>query len=169
MKIKNVPFIFSLVIYGMYKLLSYYSGEPLLSLLIFVIPLLLLLLNFILRKSLYYKSWFLSTMNFLLAKKTKVFTSEIPQELLFKKLLSVVEESEFKLLDSDSETKEILVATGVNFLTWGENIYVEFKQVKEELVEVKVTSVTIFGSHSFNRNEGNYQSFYNAFEESLTI
>lgn len=169
MKLQKVPLIFSLAIYGGYKLLSYYSGKPLVSLLIFAIPILFLLINFLLRKKLRYKPWFLNTLNFLLAKKTKVFTSEIPEELLFQKLLNVVEESEFKLLDADLNTKNILVATGVNFLTWGENIYIEIKPVESEIVEVKVVSVTIFGSHSFNRNTANYQSFYNAFEESLTI
>jgi len=124
--------------------------------------------SLILRKKLAFKSWILSKMNFLMAKEVTIFTSEIPKDLLFEKLLEVIEESDFDFADSNKETFEIVATTFPNFFTWGENMYIEISVDKNEMSEIKFTSATIFG-YSWKRNRKNTNKFFQLFEESLTI
>ena len=165
---KNIPFIFSIVIFGIYKGLSYLTGDPLLSSLVLLIPIGLLIFNLLVRKQLKFKKWFLSSYNFFLERKETVSNSEIPQDLLFEKLLEVVENSEFKMADQNAENFQILATTSPNFWTWGENIYIEILKT-DSGSQINVTSITIFGTFSWKRNESNFEEFYSSFEKSLTI
>lgn len=169
MKKIKFPFIISLVFYSIYKLLKHLTDEPILSLLIFTIPIILLFINLILRRRIKYKYWFLSKLNFYLDKESTVITSNIPLDLLYQKVILVINESNFKLIDSIINKHQILASTSANFWTWGENIYVEVIRKNDTLTEIKITSATIFGSYSWNRNEKNHQHFCQLFEQSLTI
>ena len=124
--------------------------------------------SLILRKKLVFKSWILSKMNFLMAKEVTIFKSEISKDLLFGKLLEVIEESDFDLADSNKDTFEIVATTFPNFYTWGENMYVEITEIENNMSEIKFTSATIFG-YSWKRNKKNTDKFFQLFEESLTI
>ena len=128
----------------------------------------MLIVSLSLRKKLYFKSWILSKMNFLMAKEVTIFTSEIPKDLLFEKLLEVIEESDFDFADSNKDTFEIVATTFPNFFTWGENMYIEISSSENEISEIKFTSATIFG-YSWKRNKKNTNKFFQLFEESLTI
>jgi len=169
MKKINLPFLLSLILYLIYKLVSHLTGEPIFSLSIFIIPITFLIVNLILRKRIQFKSWFLSKLNIFLDKEESVITSDIPPDLLYEKVLLVIDESKFKLIDSITEKFQILTSTSPNFWTWGENIYVEIIEKNNTISEIKITSVTIFGSYSWNRNKKNHQHFCKLFEQSLTI
>ena len=129
---------------------------------------LLLVLSLVFRKKLYFKRWILSKMNFLLGKEVRVDKSDISPDLLFDKVLEVIEESDFELADIDRKNFQLLATTFPNFLTWGENMYVEIKEIENNQSEIKFISATIFG-YSWNKNKKNTAKFFQLFEESLTI
>ena len=165
----KTPLLLSLVFFLVYRLTSYLTGEVWLSLLVFTPLIGLLIMNLFLRKSLRYKSWFLSSINLLLETKTYNSEIELSADLLFEKLLEVIEDSEFKLLDTDKDNLEILCGTSANFWTWGENIYIKLYETEEATTSVQFVSTTLFGRRSWNRNEKNHESFIASFEASLTI
>lgn len=164
----KTPLLLTAICFAIYRLTSYLTGEVWLSLLIFLIPIGFLLLNLILRKRLSYKNWFLSPVNILLERNTQTFQSEIGADLLYDKLLEVIEDSQFTLLDTNKNTLSILCGTSANFWTWGENIYIHLDE-SNEVSNVTFTSVTLFGNTSWNRNQKNFESFVESFETSLTI
>lgn len=169
MKKINPPFILSLIFYIIYKTTSHLSDDPILSLLIFIVPITFLITNLILRKRIKFKSWFLSKLNIFLDKETFIITSDIPSSLLYQKVLLIIDESKFNRIDSITEKLQILASTSPNFWTWGENIYIEITQKDNSTSEIKITSITIFGSYSWNRNNKNHQVFCQLLEQSLTI
>jgi hypothetical protein len=162
----KAPLILSLLTYGLYRLSLLYTESHFISLLVLLIPVGLLAINFLIRGKLKYRNWFMSKRNILLDREEWDFHSDIEADLLFEKIKSVVNSSSFKLLDEDKEERIILASTSVSFFSWGENIYIE---IHPEIEQVVVTSVTIFGSYSWNRNRGNYDDFFQSFEASLTI
>lgn len=162
------PFFITITVIVLYKLIGYFTGMPLLGLLVLCVPISLLIVNMLLRKKLKYAFWFLSDYNIFLEKKKAAFESEISKELLFEKLLEVVNDSKFKLEDIDKENFQLLISTSPNALTWGENMYIKITTVKTVSV-VTMTSVSVFGSYSWNRNDQHHKEFQVSFEESLTI
>ncbi len=163
----RIPLFTSLVFYGLYKAIAYFTGDPWLPLLIFCMPILLLILNFQLRKKLKYKGWFTNN-NPLFAESESTFDSNIEQELLYDKLLEVIEDSSFELRDENRAKGELLISTPLNLLTWGENIYIQIESTHKGS-KVHFNSVTIFGNSSWSRNDRNYEEFYENFEQSLII
>ncbi len=166
---KRIPFLLGIAFYLIYKLIAYLTGEVWLPLLVFLIPVGILVLSFVWRKSLKRKSWFLSPVNFLFERDHYSFQSDISNDLLFDKLIEVVEDSEFKLFDSDRDKRSILCGSYLNFWTWGENIYITLEEKEGEGTTIRFTSCTLYGNVSWNRNEKNYQTFITSFEESLII
>lgn len=166
---KNYTLFLSLLFFVFYKIVAYYSGEKWLSLFVFLPLILLLIVNLFLRKKLRYKNWFLSSLNIFLDRKTEVVKLEFTSDLLFEKLLEVIEESSFNLLDISHEKLQIACGTNPNFKTWGENIYIQLYRIEEDTTKVEFISTTIFGGSSLNRNEKNFEKFMQSFEESLTI
>lgn len=165
----KIPLLFTLIFFVLYKVISHYSNEPWLSLLIFTIPIGLLIVNLLIRKKLNNKHWFLSSINFLLERKSYTTRSDISADLLFYKLIELIEHSEFQLFDKDEERLSILCGTSTNFLTWGENIYIQLEAQNDHSTTIEFVSTTLFGSSSWKRNQNNYAAFIASFEESLTI
>ncbi|MFT5601749.1 MAG: hypothetical protein ACI9N1_001997 [Flavobacteriales bacterium] len=164
----KIPLILTVFTYLGYRLLIYLTGAYFLSLLLFIIPVALLVTNLLLRKKLKYRNWFLNKTNLLNDKMIRNSNSNISSELLFEKLKEVIQESNFKLLETDSNSLMILASTSPNFWTWGENIYINILPDTENS-KITLTSVTIFGSYAWSRNKSNHEQFYHSFEESLTI
>lgn len=164
----KIPFLVGLLSFAVYRLTLYLTGNTWFSLLIFLIPIGLLLVSFLFRKSLNYSNWFLSPMNVLLDRTSHSTDSDISADLLYEKLLEVVNDSHFILLDKDSSTLRILMGTSVNFWTWGENIYIQLEPTQTGTV-IHFTSVTLFGNTSWKRNDKHFESFIDSFESSLTI
>jgi hypothetical protein len=166
---KNYTLFLSLFFLIFYKLIAYYSGEKWLSLFVFLPLILLLIINLFLRKKLRYKNWFLSSLNIFLDRKTEIVKLDFTSDLLFEKLLEVIEESSFKILDISHEKLQIVCGTNPNLKTWGENIYIQLHQIEEDSTNVEFISTTIFGGNSLKRNDKNFEKFMQSFEESLTI
>ncbi|MGB0915264.1 MAG: hypothetical protein ACPGVI_04285 [Crocinitomicaceae bacterium] len=97
------------------------------------------------------------------------FTSDLTPSLLFDKIKEEVEASTFKLYDYNIENKELLAGNAIGIRTWGENLYIEISPINDNESKVKLSSVTVFGLFSWNKNAENIQKFHNDFEESLTI
>lgn len=165
----KVPLLFTLIFLVLYRLISHYTGKIWLPLLVFVIPVGLLIVNLMIRKSLRYKTWFLSSLNLLLERKSYSTKSQISADLLFDKIIEVIQESEFQLLDTDKDSLRILCGTSTNFLTWGENIYIQIETNEDGTTSIQFVSTTLFGGSSWKRNQNNYESFIASFEDSLTI
>lgn len=164
----KIPLLFSILCFIIYRILFYSTGSIWLSLLIFLLPIGFLIFNFIVRNRLSFSPWFLSPRNFFLARTTHNSESELDSELLYAKLLEVIEDSDFKLLDTYEAKFQILLGTSVNFWTWGENIYIQVVPAPDGSV-IQFTSVTLYGTTSWKRNDNNFQAFIQSFEESLTI
>ncbi|MGV3631821.1 MAG: hypothetical protein ACO1O6_11480 [Bacteroidota bacterium] len=120
------------------------------------------------RRRIKYKSWFLGSFTIFLERKKYQFESEIDPELLYEKLLEVIEESEFKFIEGDSTGRQILCGTSLNVLTWGENVYIEISEKDDSSSVIDFTSITLYGT-SWNRNKRHYDSFISSFESSLAI
>jgi len=165
----RAPLLFTLFFVLLYKVIGHYTGNTWLPLLVFVVPLGLLIFNLIIRKSLRYKSWFLRSLNFLLERKSYSTKSEISADLLFDKIIEVIDNSEFHLLDTEKDSLSILCGTSTNFWTWGENIYIQIETNEDATASIQFVSTTLFGGASWKRNQNNYESFIGSFEASLTI
>jgi hypothetical protein len=167
--LSKIPFITSIIAVVLYKVISYYLHSPWLALLIFLIPMGMLLSNFALRKKLKYRNWFNKPWNKFLESKTEITHVDLSQSLLYSKLIADAEISGYKLIDQNDSTFELLYSTSVNFWTWGENIYVKIKVKDSESSTIEFTSLVLFGSYSWKRNQSNFENYFAAFENSLTI
>lgn len=165
----KAPLLFTLICFVLYLTLRHFTGEIWISLLVFIPPVGLLITNLALRKNLRYKSWFIRYLGFLLEKKEFTTNSTISTDLLFDKLLEVIQDSEFQLLDADKTSFSLLCGTSVNFWTWGENIYIQLESGEDSTTHLQFVSTNLFGGSSWNRNTNNYSSFINSLEDSLTI
>jgi hypothetical protein len=152
-----------------YKLLSYYLNGSFLAFLVFAPILLLLVINLVLRRKLKYKDWFIKHLGFLNEKVTSTFETEIPSSLIFDKLIEQIQTSKSKLYDSNLNTNQILAGNSIGIRTWGENIYIDINSSNTSKPVVTLTSVTVFGLISWNKNKENIEKFHHSFEESLTI
>ncbi|WP_341905383.1 hypothetical protein [Fluviicola taffensis] len=164
----KVPLLLSIICFVIYRLLLYFTHNIGLSLLIFLVPIGLLVFNLSVRKRLSYSNWFLSSRNFLHERRTHSSESELDTELLYAKLLEVFENLEFDLLDHDENKLKMLLGTSTNFLTWGENIYIQIAPSSNGSM-IEFTSVTLFGNTSWKRNDKNFDSFIESFESSLIV
>lgn len=164
----KTPLLVGIISFAVYRLTFYLTGNIWVSLLIFLIPISLLIISFLLRKSLTYSKWFLSPVNISIERSFNSIQSEISSDLLYDKLLEVAGDSQFTLLDTDKTTLSLLMGTSINFWTWGEYIYINVEPTQKGSV-INFTSVTLFGNTSWKRNDKNFDSFIQDFESSLTI
>lgn len=162
-------FFFSLLFFVLYRLIYFYTDDFWISVSVFSVPIGILLLNLVLRKSLNYKTWFLKILRPLLDAKKTSFHSPISSDLLIEKLKEVIQDSKFKLYDENTKEQELLCGTTINRLTWGENIYIKLTPADDDSTTIEFTSTTIFGNNSWKKNETNYDTFVHEFENALTI
>ncbi len=167
--VSKIPFITSIISIILYKVISYYLNAPWLALLVFIIPIGLLLSNFVFRKKLKHRNWYNKPWNSFLETRTEIINIAMNQNLLFSKLIEDAEVSGYKLIDQDHTSFALLYSTSINFWTWGENIYVKVEEKDSETSIVSFTSLVLFGSYSWKRNQSNFDNYFVAFENSLTI
>lgn len=125
-------------------------------------------LALILRKSLFFKNYFTSKYNLFTTKIQKEMYFEISKELLFEKIIEVIDSSEFKISEINKEKFQLLAISKVTLKSWGENIYIHF-ETKGKKTIMHFCSVTLFQMHSWGKNEENYQNLLNEIENSFTI
>jgi hypothetical protein len=124
--------------------------------------------NFMMRKSLSFKKYFTSQYNPLTSKIRIEKIFDVSKELMFEKVMEVVDDSKFQLVDTDNEKLEILAISSISFLSWGENLYISFETRGDETV-MKFCSSTLFQIYSWGKNEKNISDLLNEIESSFTI
>ncbi len=124
--------------------------------------------NLFIRKSLLFKNYFTSRFNLLTSKVRFEKEFDISKELMFEKLIEVINDSKFKLIKADKEKFEILAITTITWKSWGENLYISFDTIGDETI-MKFCSVTLFQIYSWGKNEKNYDDLIHEIESSLTI
>jgi hypothetical protein len=127
-----------------------------------------LMFNLLIRKSLSFKSYFTSPFNVLTAKKRSEILFTIPRELMFEKIIEVINDSNFKLINANRDKYEILATTRISWLSWGENLYISFENKENETI-MKFCSATLFQIYSWGKNERNYDNLLKEIEDSLTV
>lgn len=166
---RTISFLLSISLLIGYKLLQHFLGNSYIPLLIFVPVLILITINLVLRKKLKHKDWFTKQLSFLNEKVISKFETDIPSSLIFDKILEQVNESDSKLYDKDPSKNQILAGNSIGLRTWGENLYIEIENIDKGKSIITLTSVTVFGLVSWNKNKENIEQFHSSFEESLTI
>ncbi len=124
--------------------------------------------NLMFRKSLSFKNYFISKYNLFTTKTKFEIKYNIPKELMFEKVIEVINESNFKIVDTDTNKLDILATSSVSFMSWGENLYLSFETKGMETV-MSVCVSTVFGMYSWGKNEQNYKDLLKEIENSLII
>ncbi len=124
--------------------------------------------NLIIRKSLSFKNYFTSPYNLFTTKVRYQKSYEIPKDLMFEKIIEVINNSDFKLVETNKEKLEILAISTITFKSWGENLYINFK-TNGNITIMKFCSTTLFQMYSWGKNEKNYDDLLNDIENSLII
>lgn len=168
---KNIKHIFALLILVSITLLisrfRLVSNSPVLK--IFPIALLVLFVGSLLvRKIIWARPYFTSRFNIFTTKFTSQKEFDIPKGLMFEKVKEVVESSGFSIVSSDEATSSIFATSAFSWKSWGENLYIDFREEKEKTI-MSFCSVTVFQVYSWGKNEQNFNRLINDFEEALTI
>jgi hypothetical protein len=147
-----------------------YNLEPENPILIITIFLIIgfFIFNLIIRTSLSFTNYFTNQYNLLTSKIHSEKAFDISKELMFEKIIEVINDSKFKLVEADKDRYEILAITGISFKSWGENLYISFEKRGDETI-MKFCSATLFQIHSWGKNEKNFTDLLNEIENSLTI
>jgi len=124
--------------------------------------------NLIIRKSGSFKRYFTSKYNFLTTKFRSKKTFEVSKELLFIKIIEVINNSSYKLVKIDKEKFEILAISPITSKSWGENIYIDFNDIEGRTI-MNFCSSSLFQIYSWGKNEENYNDLLNKIENSFVI
>lgn len=124
--------------------------------------------NLTIRKSLSFKSYFTSQYNLFTTKVRSEKSFDIPKELMFEKIIEVIKHSDFKLVETDENTFEILAISNITFKSWGENVYINFETKGNQTI-MKFCSSTLFQMYSWGKNKKNYDDLLNEIESSLIV
>jgi len=124
--------------------------------------------NLIIRKSLLFKNYFTNPYNLFTTKVHYQKSYDIPKELMFEKIIEVINNSGFKLVEINKEKLEILAISTITFKSWGENLYISFEANGNRTI-MKFCSATLFQMYSWGKNEKNYDYLLNNIENSLIV
>ena len=153
------------VVYGFSHVFLYLKGT-LLVFSIFIIG--LFIFNLIVRRFLYFKPYFISKYNVFSETFRTTVHLNIASELMFDKILEVMGETKFKLVEVDFEKQSILCLSKITLTSWGENIYIAFED-SDKGSQMIFYSVSILGMYSENRHRNNYTHLMNVLDKSLII
>jgi len=87
---------------------------------------------------------------------------------MFEKIIEVINDSKFKLVEVDKDGFKLLAFTPLSFKSWGEHLYISFETKGNETV-MKFCSATLFQIYSWGKNEKNFTDLLNEIESSLII
>jgi len=135
-------------------------------LILFTISLIIFNLSF--RKSLFLKKYFTSKYNVLTSKFRSEKVYDISEELMFEKVVEVINNSNLKIATADKLKLEILAITPITFTSWGESLYINFDSSTNGCV-MHFCSVVPFGMYSWGKNEINSEYVLKKIEDSFTI
>jgi hypothetical protein len=167
---KYFTILFALVLFGIpvYLNVTHSGDSDFIMQIVIYILLPFFVFNMIARKSLLFKPYFTSKYNFMLECQKENFRYDLSKDLMFAKLIELVNDSSLKLAQHNEENGQILATTSLSFKSWGENIYFTLVQ-KDTYTEVTIEMTTISQVSSWGKNRANYKTILNQFEESLTI
>jgi hypothetical protein len=124
--------------------------------------------NILVRKIFAFRNYFTSIWNIFTSKTNYEKEFEFSADLLMPKLIEVINESEFSIVEVDSNGKSIFVTSSMSWFSWGENIYIDVIEVNSKGV-MKLCSVGFFQMYSFGKNNENYENLISNFNASLVI
>ena len=124
--------------------------------------------NFAIRKSLSSKNYFTNNYNLFTSTVRYEKSFDLSKALMFEKIIEVLNNSDFKLVETSKSKFEILAISKITFKSWGENLYISFETSGNETT-MKFCSVTIFQIYSWGKNEKNYTDLLNEIENSIII
>ena len=147
---------------------TYNNGSNSIALILAICLFTFFIFNLVIRKIAWFKPYFTSKYNFLATKFRTKIEFDIPKELMFKKVIEVIENSKFKIQLVNEDKFEIFAISPVSFKSWGENIYIDFQEDDGKTV-MNFCSATISQIYSWGKNEQNYDQLVQSIEESLII
>ena len=127
-----------------------------------------LIFNFSIRKRIQFKSYFLNPWNFLVSTQFSNQNTEISPGLMYEKMLEVVQDSNYRVRDSNPLKKSIFLTTPISLKSWGENIYIDINESNLGKSTIKITSVAL-QVYSWGKNQQNFEKLILEIEESLII
>lgn len=128
----------------------------------------LFLFHFAIRKSLFFRGYFLSPFSILSAKYSSSTHYDIPINLMFDKTIEVLDSTKFKLVRADKDRFEIFATSPISWQSWGENLYIDFKEEDGQTI-MNFHSVAVMQMHTWDKNRKNSEHLINTIEESLII
>lgn len=168
MKILKHILVVILILLGS-GLISYYSNltSP------FYVAMSILFISFLVfnirvRKKLSHKNYFTNKFNLFTTKVYFQKSFDIPKELMFDKIIEVINNSNLQFVESNKETFEVLAISKMTIKSWGENLYISFDSKGNETI-MMFCSTTLFQMYSWGKNEENYEYLSNEIENSLII
>ena len=135
------------------------------SFLIALIPILIILFNFLVRKNPKFKPYFLSPLNIFSAQTQIVKSFELSKEILVEKFKEVLETADFKIAGYEENEGVLSAYSSTTWRSWGENVYIEIG----ENGKVIFTSVAVGQIYTWGKNQANLEKLVHTFESSLTI
>jgi len=169
MKAKDIIIVIGYLAVGAYLSFKFNTAEINLGTFLFItIPLGIFTFNFMVRKRYSFKPYFTAKNNFLTSKYHSVVSSELPKDLMFQKMIEVLNNSKIDIVYTDETNLHILAIKGISWKSWGENIYIDFTE-EEGRTQMNFISTTVVGIVSWGKNEKNYHGLLSNFEESLII
>ncbi len=124
--------------------------------------------NISIRKNLWFKPYFLSKYNILTSKKRFQKEFDFSKELLFHKLLEVLHDSGFKIIQTNENTGDIFAITLMSWFSFGENIYISLDELNGKTT-LDFQSVYLRRYVTSDKNMINYELMREEFEKSLII
>lgn len=172
MKAKHKDILLVLLFIPIIAIISSKSIDHLEDLWFWILPFVfgsLFSFNLIVKNNPAFKPYFTSKFNYFTSKYRSKITSDIPQDLMFEKMLEVIQNAPFTLKNSNKQTHEILASASISWKSWGENIYIDFETTTDHQTVMHFCSASFSGITSWGKNESNYEKMLAQFEESLTI
>lgn len=167
--IKNaVMGLIILVTFSLYYKYVNFGANNLVPKIVIILFLGLFFFSILARKIAWFQPYFTSKYNIFTSKFRNEKVYDFPKDILFHKTLEVLNHSKFRVLNYDENKGVIFATSPMTWLSWGENIYVNFKESDND-VTLNFCSASLFGIYSWGKNEENYKTLVNNFNESLII
>ena len=135
---------------------------------ILIISVALAIFNLLNRNSPSFKPYFTSKYNLFTSKYKFEKTYDIPKDLMFEKIIEVINHSKLRLIWTDTRTFEIMASTKMTLRSWGENIYISFEESNGN-TKMKFCSAALFQIYAWGKNEENYDKLLGEIENSLIV
>jgi len=165
--VKHILVFLGLIAIGIFLPQLFDSNSYVLGILSFILCS-VLLFNLLARKSLKFKAYFTSKYNVFTSKKRFQKDFDLVPDLMFEKLIEVLDNSKFKVVDVDRKNRELLAISTMSMSSCGENLYFKIQELNNHHF-IEFYSTTLFQTYAWGKNENNYSKFVEEIENSLVI